>query len=126
MNPKTANGVLRVGLGEDDKYTLGTTMVGGSIDLRPVHTIYLTSENFSSYNVIGPNGGLRSTIRKIAITEPAKGLQFSEHSGHSEDYVSCRSMSLKTLKFALRDSFGNVVSLNGGHCAFSLLFGERP
>ena len=127
FNPKTANGVLRISLAEGDSRVMpGTTMVGGSIDLRPIHTIYLTSENFSNYNVIGPNGGLRSTIRRVAITEPAKGLQYSEHSGHSEDYISCGSMSLKTLKFALRDSFGNVVSLNGGHCAFSLLFGERP
>jgi len=125
LNPKTANGVLRIGLGEGDTYSLGTTMVGGSIDLRPVHNIYLTSE-FSNYNVQGPNGGLRSTIRKIAITVPAKGLQYSEHSGHSEDYISCGGMNLKTLKFALRDSFGNLVTMNGGHCSFSLLFGERP
>jgi hypothetical protein len=126
LNPKTANGVLRIGLGEDDIYTLGTTMVGGSIDLRPCHTIYLTSPNFSNNDVLGPNGGLRNTIRRIAITEPAKGLQYSEHSGHSEDFISCGGMSLRTLRFTLRDSFGNIVTMNGGHCAFSLLFAERP
>jgi hypothetical protein len=126
LNPKTANGVLRIGLGENDLYTLGTTQVGGSMDLRPVHNIYLCSETFSNYDVQGPNGGLRSTLRKIAITEPSKGLQYSEHSGHSEDYITCGGMNLKTLKFSLRDSFGNLVTLNGGHCSFSLLFGERP
>jgi hypothetical protein len=126
QNPKTANGVLNISLGEGDHHPLGTTMVGGSIDLRPVHNIYLCSETFSNYNVQGPNGGLRSALRKIAITEPAKGLQYSEHSGHGEDYISCGGMNLKTLNFTLRDSFGNLVTLNGGHCSFSLLFGERP
>ena len=126
LNPKTANGVLRIGLGEGDIYSLGTTMVGGSMDLRPVHTIYLTSPNFSNNDVLGPNGGLRNTIRRIAITEPTKGLQYSEHSGHSDVYISCGGMSLKTLRFALKDSFGNVVTLNGGHCAFSIIFAERP
>ena len=126
-NPKTANDVLRISMQEGNTHLqIGTTQIGGSIDLRPVHTIYLTSENFSGYDVIGPGGGLRSTILKITITEPSKGLQYHEHSGHSEDYISVGGMSLKTLKFALRDSFGNVVSLNGGHCAFSLLFAERP
>ncbi len=126
QNPKTANGVLNISLGEGDHHPLGTTMVGGSIDLRPVHNIYLCSETFSNYNVQGPNGGLRSALRKIAITEPAKGLQYSEHSGHGEDYISCGGMNLKTMKFTLRDSFGNLVTLNGGHMSFSLLFGERP
>jgi hypothetical protein len=126
FNPKTANGVLRIGLGEGSHVTLGTTQVGGSLDLRPVHTIYLCSETLSDYKVLGPTGGLRSTLRRIAITEPSKGLQYSEHSGHSEDYVSVGNQSLKTLLFSLKDSYGNVVTLNGGHCSFSILFGERP
>jgi hypothetical protein len=126
-NPKTANDVLRISTQEGNTpLQIGTTQIGGSIDLRPVHTIYLTSETFSGYDVIGPNGGLRSTLRKITVTEPSKGLQYHEHSGHGEDYISVGGMSMRTLKFALKDSFGNVVSLNGGHCAFSLLFCERP
>jgi hypothetical protein len=126
LNPKTANGVLRIGLGEGDRYTLGTTQVGGALDLRSVHQIYLTSPNFSNNDVLGPNGGLRNTIRKISITEPSKGLQLNEHSGHSEDFITCAGMSLKTLRFVLRDSFGNTVTMNGGHCNFSILFAERP
>jgi len=127
LNPKTANGVLRLSLAEGNShFELGTTMVGGAIDLRPVHTIYLTSETFGDYKVLGPTGNLRSTIRRIAITEPSRGLQYSEHSGHSEDYIPCGGMNLKTIQFALKDSFGNTVTLNGGHCSFSILFGERP
>jgi hypothetical protein len=126
LNPKTANGVLRIGLGEGDRFSVGTTQIGGSLDLRSVHTVYLTSPNFSNNDVLGPNGGLRNTIRKIMITEPAKSLQMVEHSGHGEDYISCGGMSLRTLRFVLRDSFGNAVSMNGGHCNFSLLFAERP
>ncbi len=126
LNPKTANGVLRIGLGEGDRYSLGTTQAGGSLDLRSIHQIYLTSPNFNNNDVLGPNGGLRNTIRKIAISEPSKGLQMHEHSGHGEDFISCGGMSLKTLRFVLRDSFGNTVTMNGGHCAFSLLFAERP
>jgi hypothetical protein len=125
-NPKTANGVLRISVAEGNSPLIfGTTQSGGAIDLRPVHTIYLTSENFSNYKVLGPGGGLRSTIRRIAITEPAKGLQHVEHSGHGEDYLDCAGLSLRTLRFALRDSFGNIVSLNGNHCSFSILFGEH-
>jgi len=127
VNPKTANGVLRISIAEGGApLEFGTTQIGGSMDLRPVHTIYLTSETFSNYKVIGPNGGLRSTIRRIPITEPAQGLQHYDHSGHGEDYINCEGLSLKTLRFALRDSFGNIVSLNGNHCNFSILFGERP
>jgi hypothetical protein len=126
LNPKTANGVLHIGLGEGDRFQLVTTQTGGSIDLRPVHTIYLCSTNFSNNDVLGPNGGLRNTIRRIAITEPSKGLQYNEHSGHSEDYITCGGMSLKTLRFTLKDSYGNTVTMNGGHCAFSILFAERP
>ena len=126
-NPKTANGVLRISTAEGNTHlNFGTTQTGGAMDLRPVHTIYLTSETFSNYRVIGPNGGLRSTIRRIPITEPAKGLQHYDHSGHGEDYINCEGLSLKTIRFALRDSFGNIVSLNGNHCNFSILFGERP
>ena len=126
-NPKTANGVLRISIAEGNSYpNFGTTQIGGAMDLRPVHTIYLTSETFSNYKVIGRNGGLRSTIRRIPITEPAKGLQHYDHSGHGEDYIDCASLSQKTLRFALRDSFGNICSLNGNHCNFSILFGERP
>jgi len=126
-NPKTANGVLRISIAEGDSALIfGTTQIGGSMDLRPIHTIYLTSETFSNYKVIGPNGGLRSTIRRIPITEPSKGIQHYDHSGHGEDYIDCASLSLKTIRFALRDSFGNICSLNGNHCNFSILFGERP
>jgi len=117
VNPKTANGVLRIWIAEENSHlNFSTTQIGGSMDLHPVHTIYLTSETFSNYKVIGPNGGLRSTIRRIPITEPAKGLQHYEHSGHGEDYIDCASLSLKTLRFALRDSFGNICSLSGNHC----------
>ncbi len=126
-NPKTANGVLRISIEEGGGYlTFGTTQLGGAMDLRPVHTIFLTSETFSNYNVIGPNGGLRSTIRRIPITEPAKGIQHYDHSGHGEDYINCEGLSLRTIRFSLRDSFGNIISLNGNHCNFSILFGERP
>lgn len=126
-NPKTANGVLRISTqGQYDYGTLVSTMVGGTMDLRPVHTVFLTSENFSSYKVIGPGGGLRSTIRRIPITESAKGLQHYDHSGHPEDYIECGGQGFKTLRFALRDSFGNVVDLHGSHICFSIVFGERP
>ncbi len=127
VNPKTANGVLRISVAESGVAPeFGTTQIGGSMDLRPVHTIYLCSETFSDYKVIGPNGGLRSTIRMIPITEPAKGLQHYDHSGHSEDYIHCGGLSRKTIQFTLRDSFGNICSLNGNHCNFSILFADRP
>ena len=125
-NPKTANGVLRINNASDAPNTMVTSMVGGTMDLRPVHTCFLTSENFSSYKVIGPGGGLRSTIRRIPITESAKGLQHQEFSGHPEDYLECGGQGFKTLRFALRDSFGNIVDLHGSHICFSIVFGERP
>ena len=125
-NPKTANGVLRINIASGGPYNLATTMVGGTMDLRPIHTCFLTSENFSSYKVLGPGGGLRSTIRRIPITESAKGLQHYDHSGHPEDYIECGGQGFKTLRFALRDSFGNIVDLHGSHICFSIVFGERP
>jgi len=118
--------VLRISVQEGGHFSFGTTQQGGTIDLRPVHTVFLASETFSSYKVIGPNGGLRSTIRRVAITEAGKGLQTMDHSGQGEDYIDCASLTLRTIRFALRDCFGNVVTLNGNHCKFSILFGERP
>ena len=82
--------------------------------------IYIHTTNLSTYNSLSPNGN-KNVIKKIPITTSYGYLQ-SHFSVLDQDFLDVSKMTLKTIDFTLRDVYGNIVPLHGGHVSFSLLF----
>ena len=92
----------------------------GCVDLLPLHSVYLTSTKLSNYSNLGP-GGQRNVIKDIVITSGFGDVN-TDLDLWNDDRVDVSGLSVKLLDFQLRDAFGNVIDLNGGHVSFSLCF----
>jgi len=97
----------------------------GHVDVRHRHAIYLHSQALSNLRAIGP-AGTRTVIARIPVTSIYGGVLMRQHSGHVLDFVACGGRTLRTLDFSLRDSFGRLIDLRGGHVSFEILFAPKP
>jgi hypothetical protein len=91
-------------------------------DSSSVKSIYLCSPDVGgTHSAIGPRHE-RDILAKIPIGTVAFGQHgfFENWSGF--DSFRCDHMTLSTLSFQLRDTFGNEVDMAGRHISFSLLF----
>jgi len=119
-NLKSLNSVLRINGKQLQTYTSTTPYTTGCVDLLPLHSVYLTSTKLSNYSNLGP-AGQRNVIKKIVITSGFGDMNTSLDLWN-DDRVDVSGLSIKLLDFQLRDAFGNVIDLNGGHVSFSLCF----
>ena len=101
------------------------TLRSGHIDVRARHVLYLHSDALAGMRTIGPNGS-RSVISRIPVTTTFGGMLFKEHSSHPLDYIPVGGRTLTAIDISVRDSFGEIVPLHGGHVSFELLFGPEP
>ena len=120
-NIKSMNSVLRInGLPRQQRVRDNAgPFVTGVIDLLPLHSLFLTSTKISNYSSLSVNGS-RNTLKKMVITT-GFGQINTYDLVFPEEAVDVSGLTLKLLDFQLRDSFGNIVDLNGAHITFSLL-----
>ena len=105
--------------------TFPTSLRSGHVDIRARHVLYLHSDAIASRKSIGP-GTSRSSIARIPVTTTFGGMLFQEHSSHPMDFIPVGGRTLTSLDFSVRDSFGSIVDLHGGHVSLSLLFCPQP
>ena len=96
------------------------TLLSGHIDVRSRHVLYLHSDALAGMRTIGPNGS-RSVICRILVTTTFGGMLFNEHSSHPLDFIPVGGRILTQIDISVRDSFGEIVPLHGGHVSFELL-----
>jgi len=92
----------------------------GYLGLHPVRNIYMVSSNLGNYNSMGSSGE-RNILKKIPVIANPGELIFDKVTS-SSDYIDVSRQSLRTLKFQLKDSLGNVINLHGANMSFSLVF----
>ena len=101
------------------------TLRSGHVDVRSRHVLYLHSDALAGMRTIGPNGS-RSVICRVPVTTTFGGMLFKEHSSHPLDFIPVGGRTLTQIDVSVRDSFGEVVPLHGGHVSFEILFGPEP
>lgn len=97
----------------------------GHVDVRRRHCLYLHSQALANLRALGP-GGSRTVLARMPVDSVYGGLIAKQHNGHVLDFQPCGGRTLRTLDFSVRDSFGNLVDLRGGHVSFELLFAPKP
>jgi hypothetical protein len=99
-----------------------TSHTSAFIDLRRVHSIYIHS-NIGGYQSIGPRGE-RTILAKVAANVGYGSLVTYTSAASEHDYVDAGAKSLNTVKLELKDSFGRLIQMNGGHWSATILFGS--
>jgi hypothetical protein len=118
QNPQTINKVLGIVNASDLNNTYQTKI----IDLRAsIHNLFLHSSALSSYQIIGPDNS-KTIIKKIPITSSFGSVVYDFLATNELDYILVDRLQLSMLDFALRDSFGNDIDLNGFDISFSIIF----
>ena len=105
--------------------SLSQTQTTGAIDVRHCTNLYLHSSALSNNRILGPSGS-RSVICRIPITQLPGGVERREHSSHPLDFIPIGGRTLSVLDFSVRNSFNRLVTLNGGHVSFELIFAKTP
>jgi hypothetical protein len=105
--------------------TFPKTLRTGHVDVRSRHVLYLHSDSLAGMKTIGPNGS-RSVIARIPVSTTFGGMLFREHSSHQMDYIPVGGRTMTTIDVTVRDSFGEIVPLHGGHVSLELLFCPEP
>ena len=98
------------------------THTSSFVDLRRVHSIYIHS-NIGGYQSIGPRGE-RTILAKVAANAGYGGLVAYSSPASEHDYVDAGGKSLNTVRLELKDSFGRLIQMNGGHWSATILFGK--
>jgi len=105
--------------------TFPTTLRTGHVDVRSRHVLYLHSDALAGMRTIGPNGS-RSVICRVPVATTFGGMLFKEHNSHPMDYIPIGGRTLTQIDCSVKDSFGEIVPLHGGHVSFELLFSPEP
>ena len=133
-NPESCSGVLGLARGSSANVkwpalklnlinTMSKTQTTGSIDVRHKTSLYLHSNSLSNNRIVGPAGS-RSVICRIPVTQLYGGVERRAHSSHPLDFIPVGGRTLSVLDFQVRDSFGNIVTLHGGHVSLELVFSK--
>lgn len=90
------------------------------VNLLPLRNIYLNSSNLGSFNSLNISGS-RNTVKKIPINANFNEMVFYQ-AVLGIDYIDVSKQTLSRLEFSLTDVYGHIISLNGNHWSFSLIF----
>ena len=99
-----------------------STWESGYITLLALRNIYLSCSELSDARQLGSTGTY-NIIKKIPINAPF-GSVIYDNEIINNDYINVSNRVLRTLRFKLVNSYGNVVDLNNVTCSFSLTFVE--
>ena len=118
-NLMSFNNSLKNTDGTSGDYYNGMPYLSGFVDFLNIHNVYLHS-NLSRFDCMTAVG--RSNIvKKICITTSWGYLQ-NDSVVMINDFIDVSNRTFKTLEFSLRNVYGNVVPLHGGHISFTLRF----
>ena len=95
----------------------------GVIDLQRHHVLYVHSDLGSPDASFGPQGE-SGIIRKVLVDAPQNGLAIDRHYT-MYDSVEVAAQPLRSMRFSLRGSDGQLVDLHGHHWSFSIVFHEK-
>lgn len=119
-NPKDINEVICNVEGNSLLYQFPTGYETRSLNMQTIRNIYIRS-SMGNYNSIGPKG--ESTIIKKEVPVNAnKGGYIFDQVMTGNDFGDCSNQTLRTIKFDLKDSKGNHITLHGNHFSFSIIF----
>ena len=93
----------------------------GYITLLALRNIYLSCSELSDARQLGATGTY-NIIKKIP--NAPFGSVIYDNEIINNDYINVSNRVLRTLRFKLVNSYGNVVDLNNVNCSFSLTFVE--
>ena len=91
------------------------------VPVQGIDVIYLSCNNFSSLDVVGPNGS-HDTLLACSITQAFGSVQ--EFSSPMYSWIDVPAITTQTLSFQLRDRNYNVLS-SIPNCSFVLLIDEK-
>lgn len=98
------------------------TFTSGMVDLRIFSNVYLTSDDVSTFTVIGPQGQA-NIINMIPCNGDDGAAVYHNITARHNHIVVSRKM-LKTIDVKLIDAFGKVTNLNNLNISFMLVFEE--
>ena len=105
--------------------TLGITHDTGYCDMRRIHQIMLHSSAFK-FNSLAHNG-VQTILKRIPVSNVTAGdMIYHDHSGNQFDHFDVSSLSLRRVRFTIKDSSGKRIRLNGGNISFSITVFEAP
>ena len=91
------------------------------LDLINTHNIYIHSPSLGfNYNTIGCKGE-NSIIKKVPVSS-GFGYQILDTVVAPHDKIDVSRQNIKTLRFSLKNVFGNTINLHGSNVSFSLIF----
>ena len=117
-NLTSMNQVLR-------NYTLSlnsSTWESGHLTLLALRNIYLSCSKLSDARQL-ESTGIYNIIKKIPINAPFGSVSY-DNEIINNGYINVSNRVLRTLRFKLVNSYGNVVHLNNVNCSCSLTFVE--
>jgi hypothetical protein len=120
INIKSINGVLML---KDSSEILPGVLFKTYLDMHTTRNLYLVSSALGNHETIS-NFGLDTVIKKIPIRYNYGEMLF-DSAVAGFDFINISRRSLKRIDIKLVDVFGNVVSLNGNHFSFSLVFSQQ-
>ena len=88
---------------------------------RHAEAVYLCSSNLSSHTGVLPNG-LKSAICRIPVA-PFRETTEVQTQSLSQGYTEVGGLSLKSLRFSIRDHNGLPVPMENGEWSAQLVFG---
>ena len=112
------NSLKNAGITVSDYYS-GAPYVSGFVDFLNIHNVYLHS-NLSRFDSM-PALGRSNIVKKICISTSWGYLQ-NDSVVMLNDFIDVSNRTFKTLEFSLRNVYGTVVPLHGGHISFTLRF----
>ena len=101
------------------------TLRSGHIDVRTRYVLHLYSDALASMRTVGPNNS-RSVICRLPVTTTFGGMRFKDHSSHHLDFIPVGGRTLTQIDVSVRDSYGQIVTLHGGHVSFKIIFAPEP
>ena len=106
-----------------DGNTDSSTHTSGLVDLRRAHNLYIHTPGFGSYSCLGPRGS-SNILAKIAVDVGYGMPLYNRFVATELDGVEVGVHAVNRLKLEIRDVFGNVIDMRGGHWSATMVFEE--
>ena len=119
-NLQSVNRVIGNTTPATDAYTNVSPYTTNFVDLTPVKSVYLHSNEISNFNQLTVAGN-SSIINKIPVNVPYLGV-INDNEISNFDYIDVSGKMLRRLNFRLTDHLNQNINLNGVDISFTLTF----
>ena len=116
-DPKSFNEVIRA-----EPAPLASSYLSQLIQVQPFNTVYLHSSmtTYDGIDTIGRSG----IIAKIPVEKQYGFANYFAGPYLEQGWFDVSSLSVKNLRFSLRNARGTVVPLHGAHMSIHLIFDD--